>query len=58
MSILRLISHMRARLLAAPAVFLTQPVARYSLATATDPGSLSAILCNGDVLLRSGSNAK
>jgi len=37
MSILRLISDMRARLFTALAVFLTQPVERYSPATTTDP---------------------
>src|SRR5260370_10737318 len=45
---------MRARLLAALALFLTQPVKRYSPATTTDPGSLSAVLRNGDVLLTEG----
>src|SRR4030081_172536 len=54
MSILRLISSMRARLFAALAVFLTQPVKRYSPATTADPGSLSAVLRNGDVLLTEG----
>src|SRR5216684_5682676 len=54
MSILRLICHMRARLFAALAVFLTQPVKRYSPATTTDPESLSAVLRNGDVLLTEG----
>jgi len=54
MSILRLISHVRARLFAALAVFLTQPVKRYSPATTTDPESLSAVLRNGDVLLTEG----
>src|SRR6195256_895481 len=54
MSILRLISDMRARLFAALAVFLTQPVERYSPATTTDPESLSAVLRNGDVLLTEG----
>src|SRR5467141_2376962 len=54
MSILRLISHVRARLFAALAVFLTQPVRRYSPATTTDPESLSAVLRNGDVLLTEG----
>src|SRR2546428_12132568 len=54
MSILRLISHVRARLFAALAVFLTQPVRRYSPAPTTDPESLSAVLRNGDVLLTEG----
>jgi Permuted papain-like amidase enzyme, YaeF/YiiX, C92 family len=54
MSILRLVSHVRARLLAALAVFLTQPVKRYSPATTADPASLSAVLRNGDVLLTEG----
>src|SRR5712675_2590375 len=54
MSILRLISDMRARLFAALAVFLTQPVERYSPATTTDPETLSAVLRNGDVLLTEG----
>src|SRR5216683_8213561 len=54
MSILRLICHMRARLFAALAVFLTQPVKRYSPATTADPESLSAVLRNGDVLLTEG----
>ena len=54
MSILRLISHVRARLFAALAVFLTQPVKRYGPATTTDPESLSAVLRNGDVLLTEG----
>jgi hypothetical protein len=49
-----LIAHLRARLLAALAVFLTQPVKRYSPATTTDPESLSAVLRNGDVLLTEG----
>jgi permuted papain-like amidase YaeF/Yiix C92 family enzyme len=54
MSILRLISQMRARLFAALALFLTQPVKRYSPATTADPESLSAVLRNGDVLLTEG----
>src|SRR6266851_7396809 len=54
MSILRLISDMRARLFAALAVFLTQPVERYSPATTTDPETLSAVLRHGDVLLTEG----
>src|SRR6266850_5715125 len=54
MSILRLISEMRARVFAALAVFLTQPVERYSPATITDPESLSSVLRNGDVLLTEG----
>jgi hypothetical protein len=45
---------MRTRLLAALAVYLTQPVKRYSPATTTDPGSLLAVLRNGDVLLTEG----
>src|SRR3981189_2833264 len=54
MSILRLISQLRAHLLAALAVFFTQPVKRYGPATTTDPESLSAVLRNGDVLLTEG----
>src|SRR5712664_3626457 len=54
MSILRLISDMRVRLLTALAVFLTQPVERYSPATTTDPETLSAVLRHGDVLLTEG----
>src|SRR5258706_16253197 len=54
MSILRLISYMRARVFAALAVFLTQPVERYSPATTTDPETLSAVLRHGDVLLTEG----
>ena len=54
MSMLRLIYQMRARLFAALALFLTQPVKRYSPATTTDPESLSAVLRNGDVLLTEG----
>jgi hypothetical protein len=48
------LAHLRAHLLAALADFLTRPVKRYSPATTTDPGSLSAILRNGDVLLTEG----
>jgi hypothetical protein len=51
---LRLIADVRVRLLAALAVFLTQPVKRYSPATTTDPESLSAVLRDGDVLLTEG----
>ena len=51
---LALIARMRARLLAALAVYLTQPLKRYSPATTTDPGSLLAVLRNGDVLLTEG----
>src|SRR6266849_4615149 len=54
MSILRLISDMRARLFAALAVFFMQPVEGYGPATTTDPESLSAVLRNGDVLLTEG----
>src|SRR5258705_2245626 len=54
MSILRLISDMRARVFAALAVFLTQPVEPYSPATTTDPETLSAVLRHGDVLLTEG----
>jgi hypothetical protein len=54
MSILRLISHMRARSFAALAAFLTQPVKRYGPATAADPATLLAVLRNGDVLLTEG----
>ena len=49
-----ILPQVRARLLAALALFLTQPVKRYSPATTTDPGSLSAVLRNGDVLLTEG----
>jgi hypothetical protein len=51
---LALIARMRTRLLAALAVYLTQPVKRYRPATTTDPGSLLAVLRNGDVLLSEG----
>jgi permuted papain-like amidase YaeF/Yiix C92 family enzyme len=56
MSILRriLVADVRARFLSALAVFLTQPVKRYSPATTADPESLSAVLRNGDVLLTEG----
>ncbi len=54
MSILRLIYQMRARVFAALAVFLTEPVKRYSPASTTDPESLSAVLRKGDVLLTEG----
>src|SRR5258706_6877879 len=54
LSELALIARMRTRLLAALAVYLTQPVKRYSPATTTDPGSLLAVLRNGDVLLTEG----
>src|SRR5258706_13769791 len=54
MSILRLIYQMRARVVAALAVFLTEPVKRYSPASTTDPESLSAVLRKGDVLLTEG----
>jgi hypothetical protein len=54
MTMFRLIGQMRARLIAALAVFLTQPLKRYSPATTTDPESLSAVLRNGDVLLTEG----
>src|SRR5258705_3104745 len=54
MSILRLISDLRARVFAALAVFLTQPVERYSPATTTDPETLSAVLRHRDVLLTDG----
>src|SRR6266850_1628093 len=54
MSILRLISQLRARLFAALAIFFTQPVKPYRPATTTDPESLSAVLRNGDVLLTEG----
>src|SRR5258706_14350299 len=54
MSMLSLICQMRARLFAALALFLTQPVKRYSPATTADPESLSAALRNGDVLLTEG----
>jgi hypothetical protein len=48
------LAHLRGYLLAALAAFLTQPVKRYSPATTTDPGSLSPVLRNGDVLLTEG----
>src|SRR5882672_11413695 len=48
------LAHLRAHLLAALAAFLTQPVKRYSPAATADPGSLSAVLRNGDVLLTEG----
>ena len=51
---LPVVAHVRARSLAALAVFLTEPVKRYSPATTTDPESLSAVLRNGDVLLTEG----
>jgi hypothetical protein len=51
---LALIARMRARLLAAVVIYLTQPVKRYSPATTTDPESLLAVLRNGDVLLTEG----
>jgi len=54
LSELALIARMRARLLAALAVYLTQPVKRYSPATTTDPESLVAVLRSGDVLLTEG----
>jgi hypothetical protein len=54
LSELALIARMRTRLLAALAVYLTQPVKRYSPATTTDPESLLALLRNGDVLLTEG----
>src|SRR5216683_7778076 len=56
MSILRriFVADVRARFLTALAVFLTQPVKRYSPATTADPESLSAVLRNGDVLLTEG----
>jgi hypothetical protein len=50
----RLVAGLRVRLLSALAMFLTQPVKRYSPATITDPQSLSTILRNGDVLLTEG----
>src|SRR5919204_4516921 len=50
----RLVAGLRVRVLSALAVFLTQPVKRYSPATTTDPQSLSTILRNGDVLLTEG----
>jgi hypothetical protein len=59
MSILRRVLHHLFTLasdvaLAALADFLTRPVKRYSPATATDPGSLVAVLRKGDVLLTEG----
>ena len=49
-----ILPRVRARLLAALALFLTQPVKRYSPATTADPESLSVVLRNGDVLLTEG----
>jgi Permuted papain-like amidase enzyme, YaeF/YiiX, C92 family len=49
-----LLAGMSARLHAALAIFLAQPVKRYSPATTADPGSFSAVLRNGDVLLTEG----
>src|SRR5713226_5692663 len=49
-----ILPQVRARLLAALALFLTQPVKRYSPATSSDLESLSAVLRNGDVLLTEG----
>src|SRR5712691_10026714 len=54
LSELALIARMRARLLAAVVVYLTQPVKRYSPAATTDPESLLALLRDGDVLLTEG----
>jgi hypothetical protein len=48
------VGRLRARLLAAFAEFLKQPVKRGGPATATDGLSLSAVLRNGDVLLTEG----
>ena len=50
----QIVARVRARLLCALAVFLTQPVKRYSPATVTNPQSLSAVLRKGDVLLSEG----
>ena len=54
LSELALIARVRARLLAAVVLYLTQPVKRYSPATTTDPEALLAVLRNGDVLLTEG----
>jgi permuted papain-like amidase YaeF/Yiix C92 family enzyme len=45
---------LRERLLTGLAVFLTQPLKRYSPATRADPASLRTVLRNGDVLLSEG----
>jgi cell wall-associated NlpC family hydrolase len=50
----RLLLTLRARLLAALAVFLTQPVKGGSPQPTADPQSLPAVLRNGDVLLTEG----
>jgi hypothetical protein len=47
-------ARMRARLMGALALYLTQPVKRSSPATIADPRSLAAILDRGDVLLSEG----
>ena len=49
-----MIAVIRARLLAALAIFLARPVKRCTPATSTDPDSLSAVLRKGDVLLTEG----
>jgi len=54
LSELALIARVRARLLAALAVYLAQPAKRYSPARTTDPESLLALLRDGDVLLTEG----
>jgi hypothetical protein len=54
MSIVRLISYLRARLITALAAFLAQPVKRYTPALTIEPESLLAVLRNGDVLLTEG----
>jgi hypothetical protein len=54
MSIVRLISYLRARLITALAAFLAQPVKRYTPAITIEPESLLAVLRNGDVLLTEG----
>jgi cell wall-associated NlpC family hydrolase len=50
----RLLLPLRARLFAALAVFLTQPVKRSSQPPTADPASLLAVFRNGDVLLTDG----
>jgi uncharacterized protein (DUF779 family) len=47
-------ARVRARLLAALVVFLTEPVKGYRALTPVDPESLSTVLRNGDVLLTEG----
>ncbi|HWZ73803.1 MAG TPA: YiiX/YebB-like N1pC/P60 family cysteine hydrolase [Casimicrobiaceae bacterium] len=51
---LTLLTRMRTRLIGALALYLAQPVYRYSPAATADPQSLAAILDPGDVLLSDG----